>query len=181
VPFQSLTARRADQRGTGLLDVLLGMTIFALLIVIGGQNYSTYKERATMSALTANMNQIVVAMDQYLTDNGEVPPPGNSGISYPTAVAYYINAGSGSSLTNLGTLSAKLGPGVSIGRYGRYGATQGFDANQTYYLCLIHKGSDGKIDAWAGWYSPQDRFYDSGTGTKANTGTTACGPVVDIP
>lgn len=190
MPFQSFTDRRLDQRGAGLLDVLLGMTIFALLVVIGGQNFSTYQKRATLEALNADIQQVAGAIEQYQTDNGRVPPGASSGVAYPTAAATYIDAGSGSSLTNLGTLTAKLGPGVSIGRYGVYGAwdpdgvtgpLEGYEANQVWYLCLVHKNGDGKIDAWSGWFSHYDRVYESGTGDKPNTGSSACGPVVDVP
>ena len=191
MPFQSLTDRLSgrprDQRGTGLLDVLLGMTIFALLIVIGGQNYSTYTKRATLSALEANVAQVAAAIDQYQTDNGVVPPSATTGSTYngsatPVPVTY-INAGSGASSTNLGALTAKLGPGVSVGQYKVAPAGYlNYDANQYYVLCLVHKDSSGKIDAWAGWLTGRTTPTDTGTGAKSHSAIdTPCGPVVNIP
>lgn len=187
MPFQSLTTRRADQRGTGLLDVLLGMTIFALLIVIGGQNYSTYRDRATRSNLEANIAQVAAAIDQYQTDNGKVPDSATTGAVYngspTTTPVTYINAGSGSSPTNLGTLTAKLGRGVSVAQYKVAPAGyMNYEAGQFYLLCLVHKDSSGKIDAWSGWITSRTTPTDTGTGTKAHTALdTPCGPVVDLP
>lgn len=188
--FHSLTrrsARRLDQRGTGLLDVLLGMAIFALLIVIGMQNYSTYTKRATRSAVSADVSQLAVAIDQYMTDKGTAPPSAPSGVVYSSGygvtAATYINAGAGSSATNLSTLTATLSPGVSVARYGvNTVVSGGYEPGTNWYVCLVHKGSGGKIDAWAGWSVLSASVTDSGSGTKtATSSTTPCGPVVDVP
>lgn len=188
--FHSPTAER-NQRGSVLIDVMLGMTIFSLLIVIGMKNYSTYQDRAALAVVNSDIQQVAAAIESWKTDNGIVPPGASSGVTYPGPVsATYINAGAGSSLTNLGALKAKLSPNVSIGRYGVYGVwdpdgptgpLEGYNANTVFYLCLVHKDGEGKINAWSGWFSHYDRIYEQGKGTKPNTGSTACGPVVDVP
>lgn len=49
---------KRDKRGLAVLDVVLGMTIFALLVVIGLQNLATIRERARMTGVMSDARTV---------------------------------------------------------------------------------------------------------------------------
>lgn len=77
-------ARRRLEAGLATLDVLLGLAIFALVVVIGVQSFQLFRERAYVTQATADANQLGMGVTGYLTSpdakvsdlpNGEASAP----------------------------------------------------------------------------------------------------------
>lgn len=102
--IQSRAARR-DERGLALLDVLLGMAIFALIVVIGVQNFSTLRNRAYTTQISSDLNQARNAIAGEMTKEGITP---NSASIFGAAPA------AASAATNLNTLGVRFTTGLSV-------------------------------------------------------------------
>lgn len=66
-------ARRTGESGLALLDVLLGMAIFALIAVIAVQSMGQFRARAYQTATASDAQQLAVGLESYLTDNAAYP------------------------------------------------------------------------------------------------------------
>ncbi len=67
-----LEARRNGETGLALLDVLLGMAIFALIAVIAVQAMGQFRERAYVSQVTSDVKQLATGIEGTLTEPNAV-------------------------------------------------------------------------------------------------------------
>jgi type II secretory pathway pseudopilin PulG len=124
-----------DQRGMGLLDVLLGMAIFALVITIGAQNFNTMRERSYVTRAVADVKQVATGIDTIRSKDD----------AYPTTVAR--NA------SNL--------PGINLTAGSRI--TGYWSSDASFRVCLSqNSGSSAK--AWAMYESVRGTITGSGKG-----------------
>ena len=64
---------REREDGLALLDVLIGMAIFALIAVIAVSAISQYRSRANFTALLSDAEHVRIAAEQHYTDEQTFP------------------------------------------------------------------------------------------------------------
>lgn len=134
--FFRLLDRDRDQRGMGLLDVLLGMAIFALVITIGAQNFNTMRERTYVTRAVADVKQVATGIDAIRTKDD----------AYPATVAR--NA------SNL--------PGINLTR----GSTiTGYWPTTTSFKVCLAQSVNSQKKAWAVYESDKGTITGSGRGS----------------
>ncbi len=142
------TSRRHDQTGLALLDVLLGMAIFALIAVIAVQSMAMFRSRAYVTGASSDAQQLATGIESYLTDNSTVPDAITVG-----------PADSDPDTVTTGDLGVNLTNNNSLHRYTVNGPN--------YTFCVLHM-SDTDVDGWV--------FYNSVGGAIADSDTGAPGP-----
>ena len=111
--------RDADEKGLALLDVLLGMAIFALIVVIGVQNFSTLRNRAYTTQVSSDAKQTATAIQAYMTQPGITAAP-------TTVDAAFLTAN-----------------GVNLTSGNRIGATNGYAPSGDNFTVCIERGATG--------------------------------------
>ncbi len=74
--FVRPSARRHGESGLALMDVLLGMAIFALVAVIAVQAFGIFKQRAYVTQAVSDAHQVGMAIAAAMTDPNFIPGPG---------------------------------------------------------------------------------------------------------
>lgn len=131
------------EKGLALLDVLIGMAIFALVAIIAVTAISQYRARAYESGAVSDARQLGIAMEAAYTD-GNVYPAVTDGMDNAA-----VKALAGLEDVNL-TSDNTLGDGTVVNA-----ATGGNPAS--FVLCVEHK--DG---AWAEYSSATGGITDKG-------------------
>jgi type II secretory pathway pseudopilin PulG len=144
-----IEARKTDEKGLALLDVLLGMAIFALIVVIGVQNFSTLRNRAYTTQVSSDAKQAATAIQAWMT------APGNTGAPANTAA---LVSTTGGPLEGVNLTSGNNIPTATTTGYVRGGTTAGPD---NFKVC-VQRGTTGP-----------SAVYDSSTST-VTTASGAC-------
>ncbi|MBC3716919.1 hypothetical protein, partial [Bacillus pumilus] len=76
-------SKRDDERGLALLDVLLGMAIFALIVVIGVQNFNTMRNRAYVTQAVSDAKQVGSSVMAAMTAPGALGGGMSAGVNIP--------------------------------------------------------------------------------------------------
>ncbi|KQP63151.1 hypothetical protein [Nocardioides sp. Leaf285] len=142
-------ATGAKQAGLALLDVLLGMAIFALIIIIAIQSVNQYRQRAFQSAAQSDAQQLAIGLEGYFTDSQAYPAASGTGAAATVSAA------------DLTAMGVNLTKGTSVKSYVPVPATGSFS------YCVVHKSGGtaaSNIDAWARYDSAQGAIIDSGRG-----------------
>jgi type II secretory pathway pseudopilin PulG len=97
-----IEARKTGEQGLALLDVLLGMAIFALIVVIGVQNFSTLRNRAYTTQVSSDAKQAATAIQAYMTNPGVTGAPADRAALVSTAGGPIegVNLTSGNNIPN---------------------------------------------------------------------------------
>ncbi len=166
----TLAARRAARRngetGLALLDVLLGMAIFALIALIAVQSMGLYRQRGYQSQATSAAKDLGLLLSAQFTNNNELPPVGTD--TGPPEVTY-PDWGPGASPTDVsGIEGANLTTGIEVGRYIVY------PDQKSFAFCMIHRTDDGSVDAYAAYHSPSGSITQSETGAPPGSGGNPC-------
>jgi type II secretory pathway pseudopilin PulG len=153
-------AKTNGESGSLILDILIGMAIFALIAIIAVSAISQYRMRAYEQGAVSDAKATGLALEANYTDTQ----------SYPT-----VNG----SLTDQASLDAALGDGavnltkgVAVNGYVQDGSN--------FALCLEHS-SDGNPDAFAVYASLRGGIVDKGRGTGCDPVTTATLPGLLFP
>ncbi len=102
-PFRDRRVRD-DQSGLALLDALLGMAIFALVVIIGVQNFSTLRGRAYVTAVSSDVKQVATVVEESRINDdayAEALPPLPDGVNLTpgVSVARYARTANGSNFS----------------------------------------------------------------------------------
>ena len=162
--------KRADARETGqedglaLLDVLIGMAIFALLAVIGVSVVNQYRARANFTTLLEDSKNLRTAAELYYADAGQYPGPSDSAAS----VVWQWNNGWTSAeeaqsymRAFMGSTGVVLSAGVDYETFIRVRYAEG---KQLFNVCLEHR--DGGA---VGFYLPSQTMDTVPAMEKART------------
>ena len=128
--------RSAPDAGLALLDTLLGMAIFALIVVIAIQSIGQYRQRAFEVAAMSDARQVGVALLAASTESQT-----NPSTSLPPAT--------------LAAIGANLTKNNSVGGFRVGGGS--------FAICIQH-ASGGVPDAYAVFDSEGGAVTDSGRG-----------------
>lgn len=134
---------RKDQYGLALLDVLLGVAIFALIAVIALQSMGKFRERAYMLRAVSDAQQLAIGIEGHVTDAGAVPADVTAGPANPDAVI------------TTGDLGVNLSHGDTIRSYA-------VAPDGAYSICVDHADSQ----AWALYQSTDGAVTGSGVGAS---------------
>lgn len=126
---------KKNEKGLALLDVLIGVAIFALVAVIAVAALSQYRARAYESGAVSDARQIGIAMETAYTEAATYPPAADVEVT-----AAQANSGSGFYAAE----GVKLTRGNAVTGYG-LNAT-----GTTFTLCVEHD-----TGAWARYDSAQ--------------------------
>jgi type II secretory pathway pseudopilin PulG len=118
-----------SQRGLAMLDVLLGMAIFALIVVIGVQNFRTLRDRAYTTQLSSDVKQARNAIAGEMTKEGITPNSASIFTATPAA---------STTQANLSTLGVRLTTGNSV-------TAAPTVVGENYTLCIGRTGSGPSI------------------------------------
>ena len=164
-----LDARRTGESGLALLDVLLGMAIFALIAVIAMQGTRLTRERAYTTQTTAAVKDVSLLLEARVAHDTTLPSQGTAGTPSRT-FPDWDGAASVASYNNVsGIEGARLTAGVEVARYTLYADQKSF------MMCMVHRSSStGPVDAYAAYHSPSGKIVDSGRGTAPTTGGSPC-------
>ncbi|KQP63154.1 hypothetical protein ASF47_19280 [Nocardioides sp. Leaf285] len=165
-------ATGAKQAGLALLDVLLGMAIFALIIIIAIQSVNQYRQRAFQSAAQSDVQQASIGLESYFTDNQAYPASGSTAGTISAAKT------STAATQNAATLSA-LGTNLTKNTF-VWSYTPN-SANGTFTMCIAHTSAGlgttaltgAGVDAWASYNSATGAIDASGRGPISGTATAA--------
>lgn len=132
-----LAARRdnKNESGLALIDVLIGLTIFALLVTIAITAVNQYRMRAYEAGALSDARQIGVAVESEATDAGRYPDD--------------LDA------STLASLGVKMTPGNIVAQYEVHGV-------ETFSVCVEHRDDNGEADAWARYDSAQGGITGKG-------------------
>jgi len=72
------------QRGFTLLDLMIALTVAALLTVIAIPSYNGVVERARVAAAIGDMGEIQIALDKFITKNNGPYPAGLAAVDMDT-------------------------------------------------------------------------------------------------
>lgn len=86
----------ASSKGFTVLELLVVITVIAILATIVIVSYSGIQERARDSERDSHVTQLKIAMEKYFADNSQYPSCGTDGTSYnisclATPLANYID------------------------------------------------------------------------------------------
>ena len=165
--------RRGTEDGLALLDVLLGMAIFALIVIIAIQSVGLYRQRAFQTAVTSDAQQSEAGMEGYYSAYGRYPYSG-SGAGL-ISVARTAAADTQNAATFSANLGVNLTANVSVWSYWANHAAG------NYMLCFVHSPlprtttafTAADVDAWAKYESSYGTIVASGRGSTGLT--AACG------
>jgi hypothetical protein len=129
--------RTRSQRGLATLDILLGLTIFALVIVTGVQNFTTFRDRAFVTQASSDVKQLAGGIEAvHVKDD-----------AYPATVAANASSLPGVNLTR----------GSKIGGYGVTGAN--------FRACILSGPSTSRPKAYAIYDSARGSVIEAGRGS----------------
>lgn len=129
-----------SEKGLALLDVLIGMAIFALIAIIAVSAISQYRARAYESGAVNDARAIGIALEAQYTDAN----------SYPDATDMNVNAAAANQANSAfyGDNGVKLTKDNAVSDFTVSG---GAGAAQTFSFCVTHKdGPWAKYDSAAG-------------------------------
>lgn len=155
-----LTKRRTQQGGFAMLDVMLGMAIFALLVVIGAQSTSVVRAQADLKSVAGDAQVLAAGLESYLTENETFPLPATGAavtpnVTYAGAAGAYPRTVSSSSPTDMRGLGVKLEPGHRVTRYWVDDASDGDPvASRAHQFCIVHTSG-----VWVAWRSSDDMIF----------------------
>jgi len=71
-----MSDRQLSARGFSLMELLISVSIIAILIAIGIASYATINKQSRDTKRKSDMEQIRAALEMYRSDNGFYPPVG---------------------------------------------------------------------------------------------------------
>lgn len=158
--ISKLRGRSRGKDGFALLDVLLGMSIFALLAVIAVQSTSLFRAKADLKAVASEAQALAAGLESYMTENEDFPLPANvSGASGVANLGFsgtanaYPRTVSTSGQKDMRGLGVKLDPAHRVSRY-----VMSQSGNGSYQFCVVHDSG-----VWVAWRSSDDRIFAHST------------------
>lgn len=167
------------ESGLALLDVLIGMAIFALIALIALSSLSQYRQKAYMSGAQSDAKAIGTAVEAESINTGAYArcvtaatndyvftTGGTAGAAVTTnqsSTACNQNTGAGLVTTPIG----KVTSGNVVLGYKVYTAT----GNRTAFKFCVQHVSNGTADAWATYDSELGGLIGSGTGGGCTSAT----------
>ena len=146
---------RTNDTGLALLDVLLGMAVFALIAIIAVQSMGMFRERAYVTTAVSDAKQVGAGITATMTKPGFDPTSTDASTGIPSGTLDDIDLGSlGVHLTGQ--------EGESLATVARVP-----DTDEDFAVCVEHKG------AYALYGSAEGGLTDSGT-LDADAGPMDC-------
>lgn len=173
-----------DQRGFGLLDVLLGMMIIGLLLVIGVANVSRIIDRGHVQSAESEALKIGQAIESFVTENYMAPPANQNSSATPTPNLPASSSTfpdwdmhlSQASATNLRGLGIERDPTMTVRFYQRLGiSASAVNGDGNYSFCAVKEIQSGSKYAWA-LYDSRDGEVTAGGITSALPTSSQCVP-----
>ena len=146
--YRTQRQRHAGEDGLALLDVLIGMAIFALVAVIAVSAISQYRARAIRVTLMSDLQQIHMAVEDYYSQHQAYPGMNGGGfqslyIDDPSA-GLLQDTSNGAFATWLDS-EVNLSPGVGAGfvyalDYERLAPNEpAYAGARLFQVCISHK------------------------------------------
>jgi type II secretory pathway pseudopilin PulG len=134
-----IEARKTGEQGLALLDVLLGMAIFALIVVIGVQNFSTLRNRAYTTQVSSDVKQVATAVQAAMTaPNATIDSLDRQSAAGPPVVtgdADTVFSTGDLDATGLSALGVNLTAGNAVGNAAKVGTDQ--------FTVCVQRGASG--------------------------------------
>lgn len=160
---ERLAARKVDgEQGSLLLDVLIGMAIFALIALIAISAITGYRQRAYETGATSDAQGLALEMEANYTENQAYPNPGGTW-SWASDTNSYVYTPNGAAPIDFDQKTTKFDTVASY-------LVQSATAAQPEGFCLLvthHNASTWAVDAWANYSSAKGAVTDSGHGSGA--------------
>lgn len=94
--------RSVGTRGFTLLELIVNIAIIGLLVAIAIPAYTTFRDRARIATVRAELHNIQLAMEQLANDTEKWPGPQNVGVTADEEVWNLNSSGAGLVTTNGG-------------------------------------------------------------------------------
>ena len=135
----SVAGRLANPKGLALLDVLIGMAIFALIAITAVVALGQFRQRAFESQVLSDAQALSVAIEGQMTNGGQYPTELKGSATTPVEVTVEAPA-TGFDLKHVLTKNNSL--------YGYKYVDPTPTTPASFFLCIEHQ-SNGKADAHA--------------------------------
>lgn len=177
--ISKFSARNRHESGFALLDVLMGMAIFALIAVIAVQSTSLMQAKAQLKGVAADAQGIAAGLESHMTENESYPLPATltgatvvPNISFRGAAGAYPRTVTTSSPKDMKGLGVKLDPAHKVTRYWVDAASDGEpEASREYQFCVTHDSG-----VWVAWRSSDDRIFAHSTTPASGTWNLTSNP-----
>lgn len=164
--------RGADETGLALLDVLLGMAIFALIVIIALPQFIGFRTKGSETTVRSDLSQLVTPIEDYVFEN-QTAPALNPIQTWTANAAWDAGRLPAATLSALGVRSTK-NTQIAQMTYLKV-AGSGF----AWAACATHTRGGG-VDAWAIYSSQKGAILATGqtpgTTTYYRDGTPATAP-----
>ncbi|WP_460866528.1 hypothetical protein [Nocardioides pakistanensis] len=154
----------AEDKGLALLDVLIGMAIFALIAIIALSAIGQFRQRAFETSVTSDARSIGTTLEADFTTNQAYPDTSklvgsNHGSSASPEVKATYGGGAAMVIDGL-----SLTRGVTIKNY-----TNLDGAGVTGFKFCVEHTSGSDVDAWAAYNSTKGGVVGSGRGAGCSS------------